>query len=110
MTLFVLQGRYTLPAIKGLVKNPHDREPAVRKLIESVGGKLHSYYITFGESDFLIVFEAPSEADALSAVAIAAAAEGATDTRLSVAISTKDAVRAFEKAGKVSGQYKPAGG
>jgi GYD domain len=40
---------------KGLVAAPEDREPAVKKLVESVGAKLINFYFTTGDSDFLII-------------------------------------------------------
>ena len=40
---------------KALVAAPEDREPAVKKLLESVGAKLINLYFTTGDSDFLLV-------------------------------------------------------
>jgi len=38
-----------------MIKSPEDRSKAVAKLIKAAGGKLVSYYVTFGEYDFLLV-------------------------------------------------------
>ena len=58
MIRLVTRGRFTHDYCKGLVAAPEDREPAVRKLIEGAGGKLLHFYITTGDTDFLIVTEA----------------------------------------------------
>ena len=57
MVRLVTRGRFTQDYAKGLVAVPEDREPAVKKLIESVGAKLINFYFTTGDSDFLIVTE-----------------------------------------------------
>ena len=59
MPIFISQGRYSQDAIRGMVKTPEDRAEAVSKLIEAAGGRLLSYYVTFGEYDWLLVTEAP---------------------------------------------------
>jgi uncharacterized protein with GYD domain len=48
MVRLVTRGRFTRDFIKALTGAPEDREPVVRKLIESVGGKVISYYVTTG--------------------------------------------------------------
>jgi uncharacterized protein with GYD domain len=55
MARLVTRGRFTRDYVKALLASPEDREPAVRKLIEAVGGKVLSFYFTTGESDFLLV-------------------------------------------------------
>ena len=48
---------------------------SVRKLIEAAGGKVISFYVTTGETDFLLISEA-NEAEAIIASLMAAAAAG----------------------------------
>ncbi len=48
MSIFIMQGRYTTQAMKGLIAKPEDREAAVRGLIEKACGKLLGFYITLG--------------------------------------------------------------
>ena len=60
---------------KRLLDVPEDREPAVRKLIEEAGGKLISYYMTTGDSDFLLISEA-NESEAIIAALMAFSAAG----------------------------------
>ena len=40
MTIYISRGRFTSDAVKGMVAKPENREEAVSKLCESVGGKL----------------------------------------------------------------------
>ena len=74
-------------AIQGMVKSPEDRTQVVSKLMKSVGGKLLSYYVTFGEYDWLLIAEAPDEQAISAAVLTAAAGGGVTDLRTTVAMT-----------------------
>jgi uncharacterized protein with GYD domain len=55
MPIFISQGRYSQSALKGMIAKPEDRSRAASQLVKKAGGKLLSYYLTFGEYDFLLV-------------------------------------------------------
>ena len=109
MPIFISQGRYSRDAITGMIANPEDRSKAVSKLVKQVGGRLLSYYLTFGEYDFLLVAEAPDESAMASAVLAAASGGGVTDVRTTLAMTPADAMRAFETAGGLARSFKSAG-
>jgi uncharacterized protein with GYD domain len=109
MTLFITQGNYTQQAISAMTQAPEDREAVVAKLVESAGGKLHAMYLTFGEYDFLLVAEAPNEAAITAAILAAAAGGSIANLRTTVAMSTKEAVKAFKRAGELSKSFRSAG-
>jgi uncharacterized protein with GYD domain len=109
MTVYIVQGRYSQQALKGMVAKPEDRETEVRKLIEGAGGKLLSFYMTFGEFDFLIVTELPDPVATFSALAIAGAGGGVTDLRTTIGLTSAEAMRGFEKAGRGAGAFRSAG-
>ncbi|MEA1832683.1 GYD domain-containing protein [Methylobacterium durans] len=108
MPLFITQGRFTTDAVRGMMATPENREEAVRELLAQSGGKLLNYYMTFGEYDFLIVAEGPTEGMATSVI-VAAAGGAITDMKTSLAMTTSEMAAAFRKAREVSGSYKPAG-
>jgi uncharacterized protein with GYD domain len=110
MTIYISQGRYTREGIQGMVNNPEDRAEAVRALCQSVGAKLIGHYITFGEYDFLVIIEADGPVtDTMAALLAVAATGGATDLRTTVAVTSKDAMPAMEKAKSVMKGFRPAG-
>ena len=109
MTIYIVQGRYSQQALKGLVAKPEDREAEVRKLIEGGGGKLLSYYMTFGKYDFMLITEGKSEEDLLTSLAVAAAGGGVTDVCTTTAMTTASAKKAFERANKLAGSFRSAG-
>jgi len=53
MIRLVTRGRLTQNYAKGLLAAPEDREPVVRKRVETAGGKFENFYFTTGDSDFL---------------------------------------------------------
>jgi uncharacterized protein with GYD domain len=109
MAIYITQGRYTPDAIKGMVANPENREKAVAGLMEKAGAKLLAHYFTFGEYDFLSIAEAPSEEVMASALIAGAASGGVSHLRTSVAMTAKDAKKAFESAGTLSKSFKSPG-
>jgi uncharacterized protein with GYD domain len=109
MPLFITRGNYTREAIAGMTAKPEDRTEAVGKLISTVGGKLHGLYMTFGEYDFLLIGEAPSEKDILAALIVAAGSGGVTNVNTTLAVTSADAKAAFAKASSLAAQFRAAG-
>ena len=75
MVRLITRGRFTHDYAKGLVGAPEDRQPAVRKLIESAGAWLINFYFTTGDSDFVCITEA-DDAEAGIAAMLGAVAAG----------------------------------
>ena len=110
MPHYLLQGRYTTDSIKAMVESPSDREAAARKLIEAVGGKLHSFFFCFGSEDFLAIVEAPDDetmAGGALAVGASGACSGGATTKL---MTASEAMSAMGKAGTAMSSYRPPAG
>ena len=110
MPIYITQGRYTREAIKGMIVRPEDRAEALSRLIVKAGGRVVSYYLTFGEYDFLTVIEAPSETQMAAALLAAAGGGGVTGLRTTVAITAVQAKGAFSAASDLTHHYKSPGG
>ena len=109
MPLFITQGRFTREYIRGGLAMPEDRHAVVSRLIEQVGGKLVSLYITLGQYDFLVVSEMP-DAKAASILAFVATGGGGIEGSVTTqAFTTAEARDMLEAAGKLAGSYKPMG-
>lgn len=109
MSTYILRGKYSSEAIKGMISSPEDREAAITKVAEKAGGKLLSYYLTFGDDDWLVVIDCPNNEAALSIAAVAAAGGSVSDTKTTVAMTTKEAMAAFKAAGELAKSFKSAG-
>lgn len=105
MAHFMLQASYAPGAVKALVGNPQNREDAIRKLIESMGGKLNSFHFAFGEFDVVMIAEFPDATTAAS-VALATASSGALSKFQTTTLMTaSEGMEAMRKAKAAS--YSP---
>jgi uncharacterized protein with GYD domain len=109
MATFITRGRLSAEAVKGLINKPEDRHEAVSKLIEAAGGKLLNYYVTTGDTDFLLISEADDGESAVAAVMAAAAADTVTDVTTSRAWTSAEFKSVAEKAGAVMATYRAPG-
>jgi uncharacterized protein with GYD domain len=75
MPVYVTQFAYTPEAWAALTDNPEDRSAPVREQVESMGGRLICWYLSFGDYDGLTIYEVPDDATA-GAVVLAAARRG----------------------------------
>ena len=106
MPHYLQQIAYSIEGWKALVKKPQNRIEAVRPVIEKLGGKIETAYLTFGDFDVVVIVEMPSNVD-ITAIAMAYAAGGACKSVKTTPLLTLDeAVEAMKKAGKTG--YRPA--
>ena len=110
MPIYITQGRYTRDAIKGMMVKPEDRADAVSRLLSKAGGRLIGYYVTFGEYDFMAIFEVPNDVQAAAVLLAAASGGGVTDVRTTVAMTAVEAKGAFAAASDIAPGFKSAGG
>ena len=76
MSLYLIQAAYSQEALRAMTQNPQDRTNALRGPIESLGGKIHNMFLSFGDYDAVLLLEMPNNV-AAAAIAIAFAAGGA---------------------------------
>ena len=110
MPTYITQGRYTRDAIKGMIVKPEDRADAVARLLSKVGGRLISYYLTFGEYDFLAIAEAPNDVQMAAALLAAGSGGGVTDLRTTVTLTSIEEKGAFAAASDLAPSFRSAGG
>lgn len=110
MPTYITQGRYARDAVKGMIVKPEDRADAVARLVSKVGGRLISYYLTFGEYDFLAIAEAPNDVQMAAALLAAGAGGGVTDLRTTIALTSIEAKGAFAAASDLAPSFRSAGG
>ena len=107
MARYMVQFSYSSEAVSDLIKNPQDRAATVRAMIEGWGGRLESFYFTFGDYDGVAIVEAPDNVT-MAAVSMAVTSSGAFNTfKTTVLISMDDAMEAMRKAGTLG--YRPPG-
>ncbi len=110
MSTYIIQGRYTRDAIKGMIVKPEDRADAISRLLAKAGGRLNGYYLTFGEYDFLAIVEAPSETQMAAVLLAAASSGGLSDLRTMLALTSVEAKGAFTAASDLAPIFRSPGG
>ncbi len=90
MARYLFIGSYTQAGIQGVLKDGGSgRREAVEALGKSVGGSLVDMYWGFGEDDFYVIADLPSQA-AAAAVASTTSAAGAATIRTIVLLTAED--------------------
>jgi uncharacterized protein with GYD domain len=110
MPTYITQGRYTRDAIKGMITKPEDRADAISRLLSKAGGRLIGYYVTFGDYDFMVIAETPSDVQMAAVVLAAGSSGGVSDLRTTVAMTSVEARGAFAAASDLAPGFKSAGG
>jgi uncharacterized protein with GYD domain len=94
MPKFMIHGTYSYEGLKGVLKDGGSgRADAARKLAESVGGNLDSFYFGFGEADTYVICDLPDNT-AAAALALAVGASGGATTKTTVLITPEEVDRA----------------
>jgi uncharacterized protein with GYD domain len=105
MPYYLIQASYKESAAKALIARPHDRSAVVKKMLESLGGKLHSFFLAFGDYDVVAIVEAPDNASAVAAGLATVSGGAISKYKTTVLISPQEAVSAMKKAKKIA--YTP---
>ena len=105
MAKYMFQASYTLPGLKGLLKDGGTkRMEVISQMCEGMGGRLESFYYAFGGNDAYVVADLPDNVNATAAALTVAAGGGATVK--TVVLITPEEV---DKATKQSVSYSPPG-
>jgi uncharacterized protein with GYD domain len=105
MAKFMVQFSYTDEGLAGLMKEGGSgRREATKKLVESLGGTLESYYFAFGEYDGFLVVDGVDNVE-MAAAALIGGASGAVKTKTTVLLTPEEVDQAVKK----HGDYRPPG-
>lgn len=105
MPKYLIQGSYSDQGLKGLLQEGGSkRREAVEQLTQGMGGRLEAFYYAFGNDDFVIIVDLPSNVDA-TALSLAANASGAVESGITVLITPEEVDQATKKTVK----FRPPG-
>jgi uncharacterized protein with GYD domain len=105
MPKYLIQGSYSEQGLKGLLKEGGSkRREAAEQATKEVGGRLDAYYYAFGNDDFVIIADLPSNVDA-SALSLTVNASGAVKSRMTVLITPEE----IDQATKKTIKFRPPG-
>ena len=100
MPKYLLQASYSAEGSKGLLKDGGTkRVSAARTLVESLGGKIETFYFAFGETDVVAIVDLPDNA-AAAAASLTIAGTGALTGTITVLLTPEDIDQAARKSPK----------
>jgi uncharacterized protein with GYD domain len=105
MPSYLFQVNYSPAGVEGILKEggTHRRD-YIKGLLESVGGKLETFYFMWGEDDVIAIAELPDQTTAV-AVALNLGASGAVNIRTTPLLEPDE----IDAATKVELHYRPPG-
>src|ERR687892_14292 len=102
MPLYMSQVSYTSEAWAAMTQNPEDRSEVFGRLTETMGGRLLSWYYSFGEYDVVVIYEAPDESTAAAIVLAAISPGHLSGVKTTVLLSSEQGLEAMRKAGEAT--------
>ena len=97
MPKYLVQGSYSNQGLSGLLKEGGSkRQHAAEEAVKGLGGRLEAFYYAFGNDDFVIILDVPSNVDA-TALSLAANATGAVKSRMTVLITPEEVDQATKR-------------
>jgi len=94
--------------VAGFIKEPSDREAAMRELLQEAGGDLECLYFMFGQHDGLAIVELPDSSSAAAAAMSIAGTGAYSHFETHELISPADITGILKKAGSL--HFRPPGG
>ena len=98
MAHYMFRARYTQSGIQGLLKEgAASRTQSLGDVVASVGGHAESMYWSFGDEDFIMIAELPSNAAAAAlATRVSSTGTSAVSTTVLLTADEVDAARAID--------------
>lgn len=97
MPMYLMEARFTAKGMHGVKQEGGtSREQAVRKAVESLGGRLESFHFAFGSKDTYTVLELPDNESA-AALSAAVSSSGAVVTEMVVLLTPAQIDTATER-------------
>ena len=107
MARHLFQASYTSEAWAAQVSHPQNRIEVIRPVLERLGGRLESAYLSFGDYDVVVIAEMP-DAGSAAAFALAGSAGGALKAvKTTPLLTIEEGIEAMKKAAGAG--YRPPG-
>jgi uncharacterized protein with GYD domain len=97
MPKYLAQASYNAEGIKGLAADSGtNRRAAVAKAIESLGGKLESFYFAFGDNDVVAILDLPDNS-AAARFALKVASSGQVHVKTTPLLTPEEIDKVLDK-------------
>ena len=107
MAHYIVTGSYTALAAKGMIAHPSDREAAARAIIESSGGRVTSFLLTTGDTDFSMIVQTDDMSKLLAGLLVVAASGAVSNLKTVQAFTSAEFTAAQKAAAAIRSKYQP---
>jgi len=108
MSLFLVRGRYTADAFKGMIAKPEDRSGPIKAMFEAAGMRLLHSWFSPSTLEIIVVVEGDVVAGT-SAATVVIASGAITDLSTIELITTQQQLDALKGATAVAAKYRAPG-
>ena len=105
MAQYIITGCYSPAAMKGMIANPSDREKATGALVAAAGGKMESFFLTTGDTDFIMRVSSDDLSKMLAALMVAGASGAVTKLKTVQCFTSAEFLAAQKAAGAIAAKY-----
>ena len=109
MPYFLARAKVSKDYMQALVDRPEDRLVTTTRFLQGIGGRLHSYFFSFGDYDIVLLYELPDNVSAATLSMVLSASGSVIDIETTPLLTTEEAVDAMKKSGEAMGVYVPPG-
>jgi len=110
MAHYLLRWQFSSASARSFVEKPQDRTKPAHALIETFGGKMHSYYFALGEYDGLGIVEFPDNVSITAASMLAASTGAFARFETTPLLTAQEAEAAMKRAHDKAGTYRAPNG
>ncbi len=105
MANYLLRWKFSDSTAKNLIEKPQDRVSAATNLIESLGGKIGSYFFALGDCDGVAICEFPDARNVIAAGLVARSSGAFSNFETTALVTTKEAQAGMELAKSTNTRY-----
>ena len=96
MAKYLIQARYTMQGIQGLISDSASgRRADVLAAVKELGGKVEAFYYAFGDDDAVLILDLPDSVTA-AALSLTISGSGAVRVRTTPLLTVEDVDKALE--------------
>jgi len=110
MPYYLQQWTYKDPEIRAMVTMPQNREEIVRLATEAFNGKLHNFFLCFGEFDGMGITEFPDNKTALACMMSVLGQGGLVTIKTTPLLTAAESEEAMLLAHSIVSPYQPPSG
>jgi uncharacterized protein with GYD domain len=109
MASYLITGRQTPEALRGMAENCEDRTEALAAGLAAFDGRIDRYFMVLGGLEFVIIADLPDNAAAMAFATVVVRSGTVADFKVMPLMAMSRMPDVFRLANKATAEYRPAG-